>query len=76
VVASTTDGTAKAGADYTAVSRNVTFNPGDVTKTVAVAILGDTKAEPNESFGLTVNLVSGRARITDGNAVGTITNDD
>lgn len=49
----TEGGSATAGADYTATSGTLTFNPGDVTKTFTVALNSDGRNEPNE----TVNLV-------------------
>jgi hypothetical protein len=71
----TADGTASAGADYQAATGSLTFNPGETSKTVTVAVNGDTANEPDETFF--VNL-SGAANATvlDGQGVGTITNDD
>ncbi len=75
VAYATTDGTATAGTDYTATSGTLTFAPGETSKTIAVSILGDTTAEADEAFTLTlsnpVNAVLGQAT-----AKGTITNDD
>jgi len=48
----TEDGTAKAGADYEAKADSVTFNPGELTKTVSIKIKGDTVKEGNEVFFL------------------------
>src|SRR5439155_11411066 len=42
------------GSDYTATSGDLTFTPGQVSKTVPVAVTGDRVAEATESF--TVNL--------------------
>ena len=57
-------GHATAGKDYTALTSNVvTFNPGDVTKTVTVIILDDTASpvgEPDETFK--VELLNARTR--------------
>ncbi len=44
------DGTATAGLDYTAVSGTLTFAPGTTRKTVAVTILGDIRVERDETF--------------------------
>ncbi len=53
---STTDGTAKAGQDYTAVSGGtVTFNPGETSKSAPVTILDDSLAEGNETFTVTLS---------------------
>lgn len=42
--------TAIAPGDYTAASGTVTFAPGQVTRTIALTIRGDTAVEPNERF--------------------------
>ena len=71
----TADGTAKAGADYTAVSGALTFSPGERTKTVSVAVLDDAHDEGRETLTLTLSNASG-AYIEDGTATGTIKNTD
>jgi chitinase len=72
---STANGTATAGSDYVAGSGTVTFTAGQITKTIAVVVNGDTTVEPNETF--TVNLASPiGATILDAQGIGTITNDD
>jgi serralysin len=60
----TTDSTALAGSDYQAKSGTITFLPGQLTKNIAVPVIGDAIAEPTEYFllGLT-NAVN--ANITD-----------
>ncbi|HJU41009.1 MAG TPA: Calx-beta domain-containing protein [Tahibacter sp.] len=65
-----------AGNDYVAASETgVTIAPGDTTATFAVTINGDATAEPDETYF--VNLTNaGNASIADGQAVGTIANDD
>jgi LEA14-like dessication related protein len=47
---STADGTATSPADYQSTSGLLTFNPGDLTKTIVVAVKGDTLDEPSETF--------------------------
>ncbi|PYS46371.1 MAG: hypothetical protein DMF68_19405, partial [Acidobacteria bacterium] len=47
---STADGTATAGSDYQSTNGTLTFNPGDLTRTITVTIIGDTTDEPNETF--------------------------
>ena len=69
------DVSAVAGADYTAVSGSLTFNPGDVSADVAVPVIGDTVAEPDETFTVTLSNAL-NASIAVGTATGTITNDD
>ena len=46
----TADGTATAGADYTAQQRPLTFAPGETSKTIDVAVLGDATNEENETL--------------------------
>ena len=48
----TEDGTATAGADYTAVSGTLTFAAGETAKTVSVALLDDAVDEGKETFKL------------------------
>jgi hypothetical protein len=71
----TRDGTAKAGPDYVARSGALTFAPGQITRTIPVDVVGDTTAEPDETFTVSLSGASGAA-IADGTALGTITNDD
>ena len=46
----TRDGTAQAGADYSAQSGTVTFAVGERTKTISIPILEDTPPEDDERF--------------------------
>ena len=72
----TADGSATAGADYTAIAATtLTFLAGETSKTITVPVNGDLLDEPDENF--TVNL-SGAvfATITDSVGAGTITDDD
>jgi hypothetical protein len=50
-----TDGTATAGSDYTAVSGYVVFPPGSVSQTFQVPILPDTIVEDPETVILTLS---------------------
>jgi len=70
------DDTAAAGSDYTAISDTLTFQPGDTSQTISVDILGDViDEEVSEAFILQLsNPVN--AALADGQAVGTITDDD
>jgi Ca2+-binding RTX toxin-like protein len=75
VAYATANGTATAGSDYTATSGTLVFAPGDVSKEIAVPIVGDTAFEPDETLTLTIsNPVNGT--IGTATATGTITNDD
>jgi hypothetical protein len=71
----TADGTAQKKSDYTATSGTLTFQPGQTSRTISVAIKTDRKREPNETF--TVELSNAvDATIIDGSATATILNDD
>jgi hypothetical protein len=71
----TADGTAEAPADYTAASGTLTFAPGVTTRTVDVAVIGDTLDESDETFTLVLAAPSG-ATLQDAAATGTIQDDD
>ena len=71
----TSNGTATAGADYTAASGTLTFAAGETTKTVSVSVLNNAHDEGSETLTLTLSNASG-AVISEGEATGTITNDD
>ena len=75
VAFATANGTATAGVDYVATSGTLTFNPGEITKTVSVEVTGDNVDETNETF--VVNL-SNPTNSTIGTAqgTGTIQDDD
>ncbi len=71
----TANGTALAGSDYTAASGVATFPPGSVSQPIVVGLAGDALDEPDETF--VVNLSGATvAVIADGQAVGTIVDDD
>jgi uncharacterized repeat protein (TIGR01451 family) len=73
---STSDGSATQPADYTAVpDTTVTFTSGQTTKTVDVAVKGDTLDEDNETYTLGLSNATG-ATISDATGTGTITDDD
>jgi serine protease len=75
-IATTGAGTATAGTDYVAKSLNgLQVAAGQTAKTVAVTLNGDATIEHNETFVVAVTNVNG-AIVTDGSALGTITNDD
>jgi hypothetical protein len=71
----TADNTALQPADYTAASGALSFGTGETSKTVDVAVKGDTVDEANETFF--VNLTSpANATIADNQGIGTINDDD
>jgi Ca2+-binding RTX toxin-like protein len=70
---STSDGTAKEGTNYTGLSLGViTFNPGETTKTISVAIADNSVVETDRSFTVSLSNPVGVA-IADGSATVTIT---
>ena len=54
----------------------VTFGVGESVKQIIVGVNGDTLPEGNETFSVALSNPVGNIVITDGNATGTITNDD
>ncbi|ORB29191.1 chitinase [Mycolicibacterium parafortuitum] len=73
---STSNGSATAaGGDYVPAVGTLTFTPGQTSKTVNVAVNGDTVVELDEQFTLTLSSPV-NATIADGTGVGTIVNDD
>lgn len=71
----TTNGTARSGLDYTATGGSVTLLAGQTEAVVNVPILGDTSIEDGETFRVLLSNAVG-ASIIDGEATGTILNDD
>ena len=74
----TSNGTATAPGDYTAVSQTVSFADGDTAnKTISIPIINDTTAEANETVNLTLSNPTGGATLgTPSTAVLTITDND
>ena len=71
----TSNGSATAGADYTATSGTLTFTPGDAAKSISVPILDDAIDDGVETMTLTLSSAT-NARIADATATGTIENSD
>ncbi|MFG1294500.1 cellulase family glycosylhydrolase [Xanthobacter variabilis] len=71
----TTDGSATAGSDYIAQSGSLTFAAGETTKTIRVAVNGDSVVEGHETLSVTLSAPTG-ATLADATATGTILNDD
>jgi len=72
----TANATATAGSDYTSKSLVAQSIPaGSSSYTFTVAGTGDAMYENNETFAVNVTSVTG-ANVTDGQGIGTITNDD
>ena len=73
----TADGTATtADGDYAANANTLQFAANENTKTVSIVINGDTKAEGNETFTVSLSNATNGATIGDGQGLGTISNDD
>ncbi len=70
-----TDGTARSGDDFTAVSGTLTFPAGTSTQTVAVTVQGDLVSEVDETFQVTLSN-PGNALLGDGEATAWILDDD
>ncbi|MGD9719884.1 MAG: beta strand repeat-containing protein [Pirellulales bacterium] len=75
VAYATSDGSAAAGSDYTATSGTVTFAPGATSMLLTVLANGDTVAEDDETFTLTLSTPA-NATLNDATGTGTLDNDD
>jgi CSLREA domain-containing protein len=63
VQVATSNGTAVAGTDYTAVSQTVTFNDGETSKVVTVPITDNLNNQPNRTVNLTLSNVGGSGQL-------------
>lgn len=75
VAFATQNGTASAGSDYAATSGTLVFRPGETSKSIAVAIVGDDVVEANETFTVALSKPD-NAKLRSGSATGTIMNED
>lgn len=66
----TSDGTATAGSDYTAISGTLTFAPGQLVTTLGVPIIDDADVEPDETLNVVLSNPSSYAQL--GTQVGAI----
>jgi hypothetical protein len=71
----TSDNTAIAGTDYTAVSGRLNFAPGETSKTITVRVTGDIIDEIDEAFVIDLSNAS-NATINDNRATATISDND
>jgi uncharacterized repeat protein (TIGR01451 family) len=80
VPVASTDGSAIAGSDYAAISPNSILNftgSSGETASVVVAITSDSVVEGHETYSVNLGAPSNAAvSVSDGNGMGTITNDD
>ena len=65
----TSDGTATAGSDYTAVTQTVNFAAGETTQTVNIPVLTDTVTETTETVNLTLSSPTGGTLGTQATAI-------
>lgn len=72
----TSDGTATAGSDYTAVTRTVSIAAGSTSATVSVPIADDAVEESHETFTLTLSSPADATLGTASSATGTIVDDE
>jgi large repetitive protein len=72
----TAPGGAATPADYATTSETVTFDPGEVLQTITVAVVGETMLEDDETFVVNLSDATNATIAGDGQATGTITNDD
>jgi predicted outer membrane repeat protein len=72
----TANGTAVAGADYTATSGTLTFPPGTSARTVPVSVASDALDEDDETFSLVLSSPVNATLGGSGSATATIVDDD
>ncbi len=63
----TTNGTATAGSDFTAVSGTLNFAAGESSKIISIPIINDTIFEGNESFGIALSNQTNNASLVSPN---------
>ncbi|MEE8599928.1 tandem-95 repeat protein, partial [Euzebya tangerina] len=76
VQVTTSDGTADVDADYEPLDQTAEIPAGETATAVEVTVIGDDVVEDDETFTVTLSDATGAAVITDGEGLGTITNDD
>lgn len=75
--ATTADGSAQAPGDYAALAAApFAVAEGETSAVVTVQVVGDTQAEPDETFTVTIATSAPGVVLGDANATGTIVNDD
>lgn len=72
----TSNGSARAGSDYTAANGTLTVTAGDTEASIVVSVLGDTAFEANETFAVTLSNPSANAALGSATAIALINNDD
>ena len=74
VAYATGNDSATAPDDFLPAGGTLTFAPGETSKSIEVAVNGDTLPEPNEQFGVTLSNPD-NAAVADGLGIGTIADD-
>ena len=69
-------GTASAPSDFQSVAGTLSFPVGVDTKTITIQVVGDRTRERNETFYVNLSNPSANAYLGDGQALGTIVDDD
>jgi hypothetical protein len=69
-------GTATSPSDFQSVSGTLSFPVGVDTRTITVQVVGDRTRERNETFYVNLSNPSANAYLGDGQALGTIVDDD
>ena len=72
----TADNTAAAPSDYVAKSGTLSFTPSQSSRTITITGVEDTIREDTKDFRVSLSNATNNATISDGEGVGTITNDD
>ena len=72
----TADDTAASGEDYIPTGGTVTFQAGETSKTVTVAIINDSDIESDETFEVELSSPTGGAQISTANDIATVTIQD
>jgi hypothetical protein len=75
VAFATSNGSAISSQDYTTTSGTLTFPAGTTTRQVTVPVVGDTRNEVSETFGITLSSLV-NATMADATATGTIIDND
>lgn len=71
----TEEGSAKAGEDYVAGTQSISFQPGELQKSITVSVVGDDVREGNDEFKVVLTGTT-NGNLYKGTGVGMIENDD
>jgi hypothetical protein len=65
-----------AGVDFTSTNGTLTPHAGETSVVINVPIIGDTLVEADETFRVNIGSPNANGVVVDGQAIGTILNDD